>query len=141
MTTPIETPTTMPAAVLTGPAAFEVQDLAVPTPGPDEGLVEVGWCGICGTELHLALEGYGRPGTVLGHEWSGTVAALGRGVTGLEIGTVVVADDAPACGACRPCRRGRPSVCLRRPPPDHLEFRGAFTRYVVVERDRVLPVP
>ena len=132
---------TMPAAVLTGPAAFEVHDLPVPVPGPDEVLVEVGWCGICGTDLHLALEGYGRPGTVLGHEWSGTVAALGPGVTGVEIGTAVVADDAPACGTCRPCRRGRPSVCLRRPAPDHLAFRGAFTRYVVVERDRVLPVP
>jgi threonine dehydrogenase-like Zn-dependent dehydrogenase len=55
---------TMPAAVLTGPAAFEVHDLPVPVPGPDEVLVEVGWCGICGTDLHLALEGYGRPGTV-----------------------------------------------------------------------------
>src|SRR6185295_4840130 len=71
VTTPTETPATMPAAVLTGPAAFEVQDLPVPALGPDEVLVEVGWCGICGTDLHLALEGYGRPGTVLGHEWSG----------------------------------------------------------------------
>jgi 2-desacetyl-2-hydroxyethyl bacteriochlorophyllide A dehydrogenase len=132
---------TMPAAVLTGPAAIEVQQLPVPEPGPDQVLVEVGWCGICGTDLHLALEGYGRPGTVLGHEWSGTVVALGAGVTGVEVGATIVADDVRPCGTCRPCRRGRPSVCVRRPAPDHLSFRGAFARYVLVEADRVLALP
>ena len=132
---------TMPAAVLTGPAAMEVQQLPIPAPGPDEVLVEVGWCGICGTDLHLALEGYGRPGSVLGHEWSGTVVGLGSAVDGPALGTTIVADDVAPCGVCRPCRRGRPSVCARRTPPDHLSARGAFARYVVVERDRVLPVP
>src|SRR4029079_16301796 len=71
---------TMPAAVLVGPDAIEVQELPVPARGPDDVLVEGGWCGICGTDLHLALEGYGRPGSVLGHEWSGTVAAVGSDV-------------------------------------------------------------
>jgi 2-desacetyl-2-hydroxyethyl bacteriochlorophyllide A dehydrogenase len=136
-----DTGPTMPAAVLTGPAAIEVQELPVPDLGPDEVLVEVGWCGICGSDLHLALEGYGRPGTVLGHEWSGTVAAVGSAVDDLAIGLTIVADDAPACGTCRPCRRGRPSVCVQRPSSDHLSFGGAFARYVVVHRDRVLPVP
>jgi threonine dehydrogenase-like Zn-dependent dehydrogenase len=134
-------PATMPAAVLTGPAAIEVHQLPIPAPGADEVLVEVGWCGICGTDLHLTLEGYGRPGSVLGHEWAGTIAALGSGVTDLELGTTIVADDTRPCGRCRPCRRDRPSVCLRRTPPDHLSSRGAFARYVVVERSRVLPVP
>ena len=134
-------PPTMPAAVLTGPAAIEVQQLPVPVPGPDQVLVEVGWCGICGTDLHLALEGYGRPGTVLGHEWSGVVVACGRDVTGIELGTTIVADDARPCGTCRPCRRGRPAVCRLRPAPDHLSFRGALARYVLVERARVLPIP
>ncbi|MGZ6954297.1 MAG: zinc-dependent alcohol dehydrogenase [Acidimicrobiia bacterium] len=138
---PASIPATMPAAVLTGPATIEVQQLPTPEVGPTQVLVEVGWCGICGTDLHLALEGYGRPGSVLGHEWSGRVVATGGAVTGIELGAAVVADDAPACGECRPCRRGRPAVCVRRAPPDHLSARGAFARYVVVEADRVLPVP
>jgi 2-desacetyl-2-hydroxyethyl bacteriochlorophyllide A dehydrogenase len=132
---------TMPAAVLTGPAAMELQQLPIPPIGDDEVLVEVGWCGICGTDLHLALEGYGRPGSVLGHEWSGTVVAVGDAVNGVPLGTTIVADDRRPCGVCRACRRGRPSVCARRPTPDHLSFRGAFARYVVVEADRVLAVP
>ncbi len=67
----------MPAAVYTGDGAIAVQELALPGPGPDEVLVEVSHCGICGTDLHLVLEQYARPGSVLGHEWAGTVAALG----------------------------------------------------------------
>ena len=66
------------------------------------------------------------PGTVLGHEWAGTIAALGDDVDGLggRRSRRVRADA--RCGECRACRRGRPSVCLRREPPDHLDFRGAF---------------
>jgi L-iditol 2-dehydrogenase len=87
------------------------------------------------------LEGYARPGTVLGHEWAGTVAATGRGVTGWEPGARVVAGPTPGCRECRACRSGRPSVCLRREPIDLLEFRGAFCRFVTVPADRLLRLP
>jgi (R,R)-butanediol dehydrogenase / meso-butanediol dehydrogenase / diacetyl reductase len=131
----------MPAAVYVGDGALEVQELAVPVPAADEALVEVSHCGICGTDLHLVLERYARPGAVLGHEWSGTVAAVGAGVTGWELGERVVADAVRGCGECRPCRAGRSSVCLRREPPDYLGFRGAFTRYRTVPAARLLRVP
>jgi threonine dehydrogenase-like Zn-dependent dehydrogenase len=140
------TATVMPAAVYLGDGAMGVRDLPVPTPGPGEALIEVSHCGICGTDLHLVLEQYARPDTVLGHEWSGTIAALGDGAstTGAgawEIGARVVCDTTPGCGECRACRRGRPSVCLRREPPDHLSFRGAFTRYKTVDASRLLRIP
>ena len=131
----------MPAAVLDGPDAMSVQDQPTPDLGPGDALIEVGWCGICGTDLHLVLEGYGRPGSVLGHEWAGTVAAVGEGVTGVELGTRVVAGPTPPCGQCRPCRKGRPSVCKALPPPDHLAFNGAFARYTRVDAARLLAVP
>jgi threonine dehydrogenase-like Zn-dependent dehydrogenase len=70
----------MAAAVYTGRDAMEVQDIPVPAVGPGDALIEVSHCGICGTDLHLVLEGYARPGTVLGHEWSGTLVNL-SGVT------------------------------------------------------------
>jgi 2-desacetyl-2-hydroxyethyl bacteriochlorophyllide A dehydrogenase len=135
-------PAVMPAAVYAGEGMIEVRELPVPEPGPGEALVEVSHCGVCGTDLHLVLERYARPGSVLGHEWAGTVRALGPGVRGWETGARVVADAAPGCGECSACRRGRPSVCTRRTPPDLLDFsRGAFCRYKVVEAARLLRVP
>lgn len=131
----------MAATVYVGRDAMEVQDVPVPAMGPGDGLVEVSHCGICGTDLHLVLEGYARPGTVLGHEWSGTLVATGPAVTGWEAGARVVAGPTPECGECRACRAGRPSVCLRREPIDLLEFRGAFTRYKVVDAARLLRIP
>jgi len=131
----------MPAAVYIGGRNMAVQDVPVPTTGDDEVLIEVSHCGICGTDLHLVLEGYARAGSVLGHEWAGTIARVGANVEGWEAGATVVADATPGCGECRACRRGRPSVCLRREAPDFLSFRGAFGRYVNVKASRLLPLP
>ncbi len=132
----------MPAAVYLGDGKIEVQHLPVPEIGAGDALIEVSHCGICGTDLHLVLERYARPGSVLGHEWAGTVAAVGSAVTGWAPGDRVVADATRGCGACRACRRGRPSVCTRREPPDLLDFsKGAFCRYKVVDASRLLRVP
>src|SRR5579872_2952104 len=131
----------MPAAVYVGDRRLEVQDLPVPTPGPGQVLVEVAQCGICGSDMHLVLEGYARPGTVLGHEWAGTVVASGDDVTGWEAGARVVSNPSAGCGRCRPCRRGRPSVCLERDAPDYLSFGGAFCRYLAVQADKLLRLP
>jgi 2-desacetyl-2-hydroxyethyl bacteriochlorophyllide A dehydrogenase len=132
----------MTAAVYVGDGAIEVQELPVPELGARDALIEVSHCGICGTDLHLVLEKYARPGSVLGHEWSGTIAAVGDNVTDWHVGARVVAGPTPGCGECRACRRGRPSVCLRREPPDLLDFsRGAFGTYKVVDAQRVLPIP
>jgi 2-desacetyl-2-hydroxyethyl bacteriochlorophyllide A dehydrogenase len=131
----------MPAAVYVGDGRLAVTELPVPVPGPDEVLVEVAQCGICGSDMHLVLEGYARPGTVLGHEWAGTVVATGAAVSGWEPGARVVSNPRAGCGTCRPCRRGRPSVCLGRDAPDFLSFGGAFCRYLVVGAERLLRLP
>ena len=131
----------MPAAVYVGDGRLAVQELPVPVPGPDEVLVEVAQCGICGSDMHLVLEGYARPGTVLGHEWAGTVVDGGTAVSGWEPGARVVSNPTPGCGTCRPCRQGRPSVCLGRAAPDYLSFGGAFCRYLVVRAERLLRIP
>ncbi|HTT86671.1 MAG TPA: alcohol dehydrogenase catalytic domain-containing protein, partial [Acidimicrobiales bacterium] len=104
-------------------------------------LVEVAQCGICGSDMHLVLEDYARVGTVLGHEWAGTVVDVGAAVEGWEPGARVVSNPTGGCGRCRPCRLGRPAVCLEREPPNYLSFGGAFCRYVVVEAGRLLRLP
>jgi 2-desacetyl-2-hydroxyethyl bacteriochlorophyllide A dehydrogenase len=131
----------MPAAVYVGGGRIEIQELPVPEVGNDQVLVEVSQCGVCGTDLHLVLERFARPGTILGHEWSATVVEVGPGVDDWSPGDRVTWSPTPACGTCRACRRGRPSVCLRRQPIDLLHFNGAFCRYMAVPARNLLRVP
>jgi (R,R)-butanediol dehydrogenase/meso-butanediol dehydrogenase/diacetyl reductase len=132
----------MPAAMYLGDGEIAVRELDVPELGPDEVLVEVSHCGICGTDLHLVLEKYAHPGSVLGHEWSGTIVAIGGNVLGWENGARVVQNPTPGCGQCRACRRGRSSVCLRREPANFLDVsRGAFCLYKVVPASQLLRLP
>jgi (R,R)-butanediol dehydrogenase / meso-butanediol dehydrogenase / diacetyl reductase len=131
----------MPAAVYVGEGRIEVQQVPVPSIAADEVLVEVSHCGICGTDLHLVLERFARPGTVLGHEWSGVVVKAGLDAPEWSVGEPVTWNPTPPCGTCRACRRDRPSVCLRREPPDLLHFNGAFCRYLAVPGRNLAAVP
>jgi len=79
------------AAVYIERGKLSVEERPVPEPGPGEVLLEVSHCGICGTDLHFVMDGWGRPGSIGGHEYSGTIAAVGRGVAGWARGDRVVA--------------------------------------------------
>ena len=133
-------PASMPAAVYRGSGEVAVEDRPVPQPGAGEVLVEVGHCGICGSDLYLIGENLGSPGTVMGHEYSGVVAALGEGVTGWAVGDEVVGGPAPRCGQCRRCLEGQPSQCevRRRVMTDH---DGAFARFILVDARALVRVP
>ncbi len=130
----------MPAAVYVGDGKIAVEDVPRPEPGPGEVLVEIAECGICGSDLHMVLERYAKPGAILGHEWSGIVASAPSG-SGWSSGDRVVGNSSPGCGVCRPCRRGRPSVCLERPSADYLGYRGAFCRYKTVAAEGLIRLP
>ncbi len=133
----------MPAVVYLGDGAIEVRRVEVPELGPDQVRIAVSHCGICGTDLHLVLENMGRPGSGLGHEWAGTIAAVGANVSGWKPGDRVVAGPGPGCGECRACRKGRPSVCLNRPQMQDSGggHRGAFAEYTTVSAERLLRIP
>src|SRR5436305_2973694 len=121
----------MPVAVYGAKGEITVGSKPVPAPGPGEVLVEVSHCGVCGTDIHVVLEGWGRPGTVGGHEWSGRVAAVGPGAEGWAVGAPVVGGELVPCGTCAMCAAGRPSLCDRRAPVTGGGHDGAFARYVV----------
>jgi threonine dehydrogenase-like Zn-dependent dehydrogenase len=135
----------MPAAVYVGESTITVQERPVPELGPRDVLVEVSHCGICGTDLHLVFEHYARPGSILGHEWSGTIVDIGADVRDVwEVGARVVGNPSPGCGKCRACRRGRPSVCLERTPPAWDSAGpsiGAYCRYKAVPAERLSRIP
>ena len=136
-----ELPESMPAAVLHGPGVVVVEERPVPRPGPSEVLVEVDHCGICGSDVHMLLDGWGKQGMVAGHEFTGSIVALGAEVTGWELGEQVVGGSSPRCGRCRRCLEGKPSQCENRQGSVVDGHDGAFARYVLVRDASLLRLP
>jgi threonine dehydrogenase-like Zn-dependent dehydrogenase len=135
-------PDVMSVAVYVAPGQLAVEDRPVPRPGPGQVLVEVGHCGICGSDIHLMFEGWGKPGLVGGHEFTGTIAALGTDAGDWSVGDEVVGGPSPRCGRCRRCREGKPSQCQNRQGTidGHLD-NGAFARYILVNSRSLLRLP
>jgi threonine dehydrogenase-like Zn-dependent dehydrogenase len=132
----------MAAAVYQSPGVITVEDRPVPPPGPDQLVVRVLNCGICGSDIHQLRDGWGfKPGAVAGHEWSGEVAAMGADVSGWSIGELVVGGSSPKCGSCRRCREGKPSQCENRGSAITDHFDGAFAEYILVRAAGVLRLP
>ncbi len=135
------TPRVMRSAVYRRPGDIGVEERPVPVPGPGDVLVEVAYCGICGSDLHIMIEGWGKPGTVGGHEYTGIVAAVGDGVTSWVPGDAVVCGPSPRCGECRRCLEGKPSQCERRSAPVDTNLGGAFAGYVLTDARSLLRLP
>jgi len=109
------------AFVVTGPGSGGVEDVPPPVAGPGLVVVDVERVGVCGTDvefftgemayLHTGQAAYPLR---LGHEWCGTVAAVGDGVDAAWLGRRVTGDTMLGCGDCHRCRGGRQHVCERR---------------------------
>lgn len=100
------------------PDAVELRELPVPEIGEGEVLLQVGGVSVCGSDIHQAHNTHSWPvnvPVVLGHEFGGTVAKLGRGVRGFREGDRVVSETAARiCGECVPCRTGWYNLCQTR---------------------------
>jgi D-arabinose 1-dehydrogenase-like Zn-dependent alcohol dehydrogenase len=108
---------TMPAVVFTADGRIALQDRPRPTLRPDQVLVEVDMCGICGSDLHASeLPQVYRGDCILGHESTGRIAAVGGDIADWAVGQrVAVNPNGNVDGTCVYCRSGRPNFSVRRP--------------------------
>ncbi|WP_114720946.1 zinc-binding dehydrogenase [Rhodococcus sp. AG1013] len=119
-----------------------VEDVPIPEPGPGEVLVKVAFCGICHSDLSL-LDGTFPamlPVVTQGHESSGTIAALGPGVQGWQVGDRVIPSAGKPDMKCRNCRRGDFTNCLNIQLMA-FAYDGAWAEYTVAQAGGLTRVP
>lgn len=111
----------MRAFVLTAPGEYAVDEVASPVPIPGEAVIDVQRVGVCGTDVEFFSgkmaylhDGHARFPLRPGHEWAGTVSAVGDGVDPRWVGRRVVGDTMLGDHTCRRCRRGHQHVCANR---------------------------
>jgi 2-desacetyl-2-hydroxyethyl bacteriochlorophyllide A dehydrogenase len=133
------------ALVIEQPRHASVTDVARPEPAAGEVLVRVAATGICGSDVEI-LEGrrpapYVRYPVIPGHEWAGTVEALGAGVTGIEPGAPVVAEGFRACNECARCAEGRTNLCEAEYAETGFTHPGACAEFLSVPASLVHVLP
>ncbi len=137
----------MNALLLTEYLKLEMVEMPEPAIGPDDVLVRVRACGICGSDVHGYDGSSGRrnPPLVMGHEAAGEVAKLGANVRDLSIGDRVTFDSTVYCGKCFFCVRGEANLCDDRQvvgvAPKEYRRHGAFAEFVSVPRRIVYKLP
>ncbi|MGB7624822.1 MAG: zinc-binding dehydrogenase [Terriglobia bacterium] len=134
----------MKAAVFYGAhQPLTLEEIPTPAPKPGEVLVRVAGCGVCHTDLHYLdheVPTFKKPPMVLGHEVSGTVAALGSGVKQFREGDRVLLPAVYGCGQCRMCRAGRENICENMVMfGNHVD--GGYAEYLVAPARDTLPLP
>ncbi len=131
----------MRALVYLGPRRMELQDAPEPTPGPGEVVFETRAAAVCGSDLHGFREASPRriPPLVMGHEAVGRIVTAGEGVDPGRVGERVVLKPILACGACEPCREGRPNLCTSGRLVGR-ELTGAFAERFAVPAKAAVPI-
>jgi len=135
-------PSLMKALVYENPRVMNIRQVEVPVPKEGEVLIRVERAGICGSELsgYLGHNSLRVPPLVMGHEFSGTIAAVGPQADRFQSGDRVTANPLVSCGGCSYCRNGAQQLCgRRRLLGAHLP--GAYAEYVVVPEKNVYLLP
>ncbi|HEX6021034.1 MAG TPA: alcohol dehydrogenase catalytic domain-containing protein, partial [Solirubrobacter sp.] len=120
----------MKAALLHGPGDLRIEEIADPVPGPGEVVLKIGAAASCGTDVKTVKRGHPTVASYpsrLGHEFAGTVEAVGEGVDTVAPGDEVFCGNSAPCGRCRQCARGRESLC-----EDLLYLLGGFAEKLLV---------
>jgi L-iditol 2-dehydrogenase len=126
-----------------GEGNVAILDVDEPACGEHQVKLEIAYCGVCGTDIHVLHDTFKNyPPVILGHEFAGTVVEVGSQVTGVKCGEKVAGLGATAvtCGRCKYCKSGDFVFCSERRGMGH-GVNGAFTRYVVMRPDQLYRVP
>src|SRR5262249_11902513 len=119
------------AQVFHGPGDLRFEEVPVPPPGPGELTLRIEAALTCGTDVKTLRRGHPvmipHVPTVFGHEFCGTVTAVGAGVTAIREGDRLVAANSAPCGACPSCRAGRANLC-----EDLLFVNGAYGEFITL---------
>ena len=138
---------TMKVPILSGVKSITWQEKPIPAIGPDEALVKVAFCGLCGSDLHAYVkEGIMPAGTLMGHECAGIVADVGAAVSHVHVGDRVWVKPGATCGQCYWCKKGQYMRCpeaLNRAIGLTPACDGAFAPYVKIDHpaDMLFPLP
>jgi L-iditol 2-dehydrogenase len=130
------------AAVLYGYRDIRIEPRPTPAIGPEEALLRVRACTICGSDLHYYDHGMPIPGPmVIGHEFAAEVVALGERAQGFDVGARVAVEPGISCGACEQCQHGYPNLCPRvrfcsSPPVD-----GAIQEFMAFPTHALFALP
>ncbi len=119
---------------------LEVKQVPMPQIAPDQVLIRIKACGVCGSDMHfyetdaqkyILYPGLTKFPAILGHEFSGEVVEVGSAVDDLQVGDMVTAEEMIWCGHCRPCRDGFPNHCANL---EEIGFTidGAFAEYIAI---------
>jgi (R,R)-butanediol dehydrogenase / meso-butanediol dehydrogenase / diacetyl reductase len=135
----------MQVGLVTGKRQITLRELPEPEPSAGRAVVEIAYCGICGTDLHAWASGAPYNPAICGHEWSGTLTKRGAGISHVKEGDRVTIGIAPACGQCADCRSGRGAYCstafagvLGLGPL--AAAHGGFARAIAIDASRVVAV-
>jgi 2-desacetyl-2-hydroxyethyl bacteriochlorophyllide A dehydrogenase len=132
----------MRAIIIEKPGVVRVADVPEPEPGPSDVVIQVGACGICGTDIHI-IDGEFPPTKypiVPGHEFGGEVVAVGPAVSGVKIGDRVGVDPTLNCGHCYFCQRGQGNLCEDWNAVG-VTTSGGFAERVAVPARTIYPIP
>lgn len=88
-----------------------LEEIPKPVPATGQVLIEVKACGICGSDIHASQVAATPTNIVMGHEYTGVIAQLGPGVSGVSVGERVVSLAQLSCGLCEFCQAGEPTAC------------------------------
>lgn len=135
--------TSATTATVSAPNELEIREAEVRKPAGDQVLVQIQYCGVCGTDVHGFQAPELLPRAVFGHEWTGTIVDTGESVETVSAGDRVSVAVGPPCGRCPMCRSGNADHCdtafaeangVTPDAPDH----GGFATHITVSERRVV---
>ncbi len=127
----------MRAGVYRDKSWINVEEVAEPEAGAAEFVLRVDACGVCGSDLHMYTQGWIDPGSMLGHEYAGTVVAVGAEVEAVAVGDRITLIPLVFCGECERCAEGRTNLCVKARMVD-----GGFAERIAVPATATtFPIP